>query len=164
VPIIWVLGGPGCGKGTQCDRIVAKYKFSHLSTGDLLRAEVASESPKGKELQDIMSKGGLVSNDIVLELLAAAMAKVENSTGFLIDGYLKLTFIFYGSSLLTLTFFCRYPREQAQGAAFEKIIAPVDLILYFECSNVNIQSSSSNLEQSLIVKILIFRIHLLLAY
>jgi len=114
VPIIWVLGGPGCGKGTQCERIVAKYKFSHLSTGDLLRAEVASGSPKGKELQDIMSKGGLVSNDVVLELLAAAMAKVENSTGFLIDGY---------------------PREQAQGAAFEKVIAPVDLILYFECSN-----------------------------
>lgn len=86
VPVIWVLGGPGCGKGTQCERIVAKYKFSHLSTGDLLRAEVASGSPKGKELQDTMSKGGLVSNDVVLELLAAAMAKVENSTGFLIDG------------------------------------------------------------------------------
>lgn len=87
VPIIWVLGGPGCGKGTQCERIVAKYKFSHLSTGDLLRAEVASGSPKGKELQDTMSKGGLVSNDVVLELLAAAMGKVQNSTGFLIDGY-----------------------------------------------------------------------------
>lgn len=86
VPVIWVLGGPGCGKGTQCDRIVAKYKFTHLSTGDLLRAEVVSGSPKGKELQETMSKGGLVSNDVVLELLAAAMAKVENSTGFLIDG------------------------------------------------------------------------------
>jgi adenylate kinase len=81
-----VLGGPGCGKGTQCERIVAKYKFAHLSTGDLLRLEVASGSPKGKELQDIMSKGGLVSNDIVLELLAAAMGKIENATGFLIDG------------------------------------------------------------------------------
>ncbi|CAO1363628.1 unnamed protein product [Diamesa tonsa] len=114
LPIIWVLGGPGCGKGTQCDKIVAKYKFTHLSTGDLLRAEVASGSPKGKELQDMMSKGVLVGNDVVLSLLAAAMAKVENSTGFLIDGY---------------------PREQAQGAEFEKIIAPVDLILYFECSN-----------------------------
>jgi adenylate kinase len=57
VPIIWVLGGPGCGKGTQCDKIVAKYQFNHLSTGDLLRAEVASGSPKGKELLETMQKG-----------------------------------------------------------------------------------------------------------
>jgi adenylate kinase len=114
VPIIWVLGGPGCGKGTQCEKIVAKYKFAHLSTGDLLRAEVASGSPKGKELQEMMSKGVLVSNEVVLSLLADAMGKIENATGFLIDGY---------------------PREEAQGAAFERIIAPVDLILYFECSN-----------------------------
>lgn len=104
-PVIWILGGPGCGKGTQCDKIVAKYKFAHLSTGDLLRAEVkdfeicvcerklkflkfqvASGSPKGKELQETMSKGGLVSNDVVLSLLSAAMAKIENATGFLIDG------------------------------------------------------------------------------
>jgi len=42
VPIIWVLGGPGCGKGTQCDRMVQKYNFTHISTGDLLRAEVNS--------------------------------------------------------------------------------------------------------------------------
>lgn len=41
VPIIWVLGGPGSGKGTQCDKIVAKYGFTHLSSGDLLRAEVS---------------------------------------------------------------------------------------------------------------------------
>ncbi|XP_063698551.1 adenylate kinase isoenzyme 1 isoform X2 [Culicoides brevitarsis] len=113
-PIIWVLGGPGCGKGTQCDRIIAKYGFSHFSTGDLLRAEVASGSPKGKELQDMMTKGLLVSNQIVLELLEAAMNKVANTPGFLIDGY---------------------PREPAQGPEFEKIIAPVDIILYFECSD-----------------------------
>lgn len=130
----------GCGKGTQCDKIVAKYKFSHLSTGDLLRAEVASGSPKGKELLEIMTKGGLVSNDIVLELLAAAMQKIEGATGFLIDGW------DWCSMLMKLIFRCElfssavthsYPREQAQGAAFEKAIAPVDLILYFECSNVS---------------------------
>ena len=40
LPIVWVLGGPGCGKGTQCDKIVAKYGFTHLSSGDLLREEV----------------------------------------------------------------------------------------------------------------------------
>lgn len=45
VPIVWVLGGPGSGKGTQCDKIVAKYGFTHLSSGDLLRAEVSIQIP-----------------------------------------------------------------------------------------------------------------------
>jgi len=113
IPIIWVLGGPGCGKGTQCEKIVAKYNFSHFSTGDLLRAEVASGSDKGKELSEIMKKGDLVPNEEVLGLLERAMRQVEaTSSGFLIDGY---------------------PREKNQGVAFEKAIAPVDLILSFEC-------------------------------
>jgi len=54
---IWVIGGPGCGKGTQCDRMIEKYGFLHLSSGDLLRAEVASGSERGASLQDLMSKG-----------------------------------------------------------------------------------------------------------
>uniref|UniRef100_A0A182Q7I1 Adenylate kinase isoenzyme 1 n=1 Tax=Anopheles farauti TaxID=69004 RepID=A0A182Q7I1_9DIPT len=115
VPIIWVLGGPGCGKGTQCEKIVKKYNFSHFSTGDLLRDEVASGSEKGKELQEMMKQGILVPNETVLKLLEAAMVKALNGTvGYLIDGY---------------------PREPAQGPEFEKFIAPVDIVLYFECSN-----------------------------
>lgn len=53
-------GGPGSGKGTQCDLIVKKYGFTHLSTGDLLRAEVQSGTPRGKNLVEIMQKGELV--------------------------------------------------------------------------------------------------------
>ena len=53
-------GGPGCGKGTQCERIVAKYGFTHLSSGDLLRDEVKSGSDRGKQLTEIMEKGDLV--------------------------------------------------------------------------------------------------------
>lgn len=114
-PVIWILGGPGCGKGTQCDKIVKKYNFKHFSTGDLLRAEVASGSDKGKELKEIMSKGALVSNDDVLQILERAMVKVSDSAnGFLIDGY---------------------PREKDQGTAFEKYVAPVDLIIFFDCSD-----------------------------
>lgn len=58
--IIYIIGGPGSGKGTQCERIVEKYGFTHLSSGDLLRAEVASGSARGKELTAIMEKGELV--------------------------------------------------------------------------------------------------------
>lgn len=54
---IWVIGGPGCGKGTQCDKIIAKYGLLHLSSGDLLREEVASGSSRGESLQELMSKG-----------------------------------------------------------------------------------------------------------
>uniref|UniRef100_A0A1B0AIF9 Adenylate kinase isoenzyme 1 n=1 Tax=Glossina pallidipes TaxID=7398 RepID=A0A1B0AIF9_GLOPL len=80
VPIIWVLGGPGSGKGTQCDKIVQKYGFVHLSTGDLLRAEVASGSPKGKDLALIMKEGRLVSNDdetLVNRIMGRAAASTE---------------------------------------------------------------------------------------
>ncbi|XP_030385474.1 adenylate kinase isoenzyme 1 isoform X1 [Scaptodrosophila lebanonensis] len=114
VPIIWILGGPGCGKGTQCAKIVEKYGFTHLSSGDLLRNEVASGSDKGRELQAIMSSGQLVPNEHVLSLLNDAIAREKGSSkGFLIDGY---------------------PREKNQGIAFEQRIAPADLALYFECS------------------------------
>jgi adenylate kinase len=53
-------GGPGCGKGTQCAKIVESFKYTHLSTGDLLRSEVSSGSPRGQELSAIMKKGDLV--------------------------------------------------------------------------------------------------------
>lgn len=120
LPVLWVLGGPGSGKGTQCERIIAKYGFTHLSTGDLLRAEVASGSSRGKNLTAIMERGELVPNDIVLELLRDAMvAKLDSSKGFLIDGY---------------------PREKDQGVAFEKDIMPCTIILYFDASEATLTS------------------------
>lgn len=115
LPIIWVLGGPGSGKGTQCDKIVAKYGFTHLSSGDLLRAEVQSGSERGKQLTSIMEKGELVPMFVVLDLLAEAMlSKLGGSKGFLIDGY---------------------PREVAQGKAFEEEVAPCTKIIYFDVSD-----------------------------
>merc|ERR1711878_113421 len=112
LPVVWVLGGPGCGKGTQCDKIVAQFGYTHLSSGDLLREEVKSGSERGKTLNAMMEKGDLVPLFVVLDLLAEAMiGKLSGSKGFLIDGY---------------------PREVAQGQEFEKEIAPCTKILYFE--------------------------------
>ncbi|KAK9731387.1 hypothetical protein QE152_g13690 [Popillia japonica] len=112
VPVVWVIGGPGSGKGTQCDKIVDKYGFTHLSSGDLLRKEVASGSPRGQELNAIMERGALVPLDIVLELIKEAMINsLSVAKGFLIDGY---------------------PREKEQGIRFEEVVAPVHTILFFE--------------------------------
>jgi len=115
VPIIWVLGGPGSGKGTQCERLIKRYGFQHLSSGDLLRDEVASGSDKGKELNEMMKNGVLVPRAVVLDLIKQAMLKnLATAKGFLIDGY---------------------PREVEQGEDFEKEIAPSALVLYFDCSD-----------------------------
>uniref|UniRef100_A0A183CI43 Adenylate kinase n=1 Tax=Globodera pallida TaxID=36090 RepID=A0A183CI43_GLOPA len=86
LPIIFIVGGPGCGKGTQCERIVQKFDFTHLSSGDLLRNEVNSGSELGKQLKETMDAGGLVPLDKVLAIVKAAMLKeCETSKGFLID-------------------------------------------------------------------------------
>ncbi|XP_060697493.1 adenylate kinase isoenzyme 5-like isoform X1 [Hemiscyllium ocellatum] len=110
--IIFVVGGPGSGKGTQCEKVVHKYGYTHLSTGDLLRAEVSSGSERGKHFQNIMEAGGLVPLETILEMLKDAMiAKADVSKGFLIDGY---------------------PREVKQGEEFEKRIKPPTLLLYID--------------------------------
>ena len=57
---MFILGGPGCGKGTQCRKIVEKYSHTHLSTGDMLRAEVEAGTERGKMLSEIMKTGQLV--------------------------------------------------------------------------------------------------------
>ena len=71
--LVFVLGGPGSGKGTQCDRIKGEFGYTHLSTGDLLRAEKDSGSDLGKELAEVMASGKLVSTEQVLTLLKKAM-------------------------------------------------------------------------------------------
>ncbi|KAK3012541.1 hypothetical protein RJ639_009332 [Escallonia herrerae] len=84
--IVFVLGNPGSGKGTQCSRIVKHYGFCHLSTGDLLEAEITSGSEHGTLIKNIKAEGKLVSTEIVAKLLQQAMKKSENKK-FLIDGF-----------------------------------------------------------------------------
>merc|ERR1712116_105512 len=72
IPIIWVMGGPGSGKGTQCDRICVRYGYTHMSSGDLLRNEVMSMSERGRKLYQLMSEGENVPNSEVDQLLVEA--------------------------------------------------------------------------------------------
>ncbi len=84
---IIMFGPPGAGKGTQAQRIEEAYKIKQLSTGDMLRAEVASESKLGLTLKSIIESGELVSDDIIIELIGNCISEPECEKGFILDGF-----------------------------------------------------------------------------
>ncbi|KAK9728793.1 hypothetical protein K7432_000819 [Basidiobolus ranarum] len=111
--IVFVLGGPGSGKGTQCDRIVEKFNFYHISVGDLLRNAVEEGSEIGEEIVAIMKEGKMVPMYVTKKLLLAAMEKADdNVPGFLIDGF---------------------PRQMDQAEEFERDIGHCTFVLFFDC-------------------------------
>ena len=79
------FGAPGAGKGTQSDFIVEKYGLTHISTGDLLRKEIADQTELGKRIKSIMDAGQLVSDEIVIEMIDNAIAR--DTKGILFDGF-----------------------------------------------------------------------------
>lgn len=84
--VVFVLGGPGSGKGTQCARIVAEFGFVHLSAGDLLREEMNSGSPHGSMISDMIKNGQIVPAEVTVGLLKDAMDRSPVKR-FLIDGF-----------------------------------------------------------------------------
>ncbi|XP_020577760.1 UMP-CMP kinase 3-like isoform X2 [Phalaenopsis equestris] len=112
VKVVFVLGGPGSGKGTQCANIVRVFGFTHLSAGDLLRAEIKSGSENGTMIQNMIKEGKIVPSEVTIKLLEKAMLENGNDK-FLIDGF---------------------PRNEENRAAFEEVtkIGP-EFVLFFDC-------------------------------
>ena len=82
-----LLGAPGSGKGTQATRLKEHLQVPHISTGDLLRAEVAAGTPLGLQAKEVMARGDLVSDDILLGMLRSRFSQDDTRTGFILDGY-----------------------------------------------------------------------------
>jgi adenylate kinase len=82
-----LFGPPGSGKGTQSEKLIARYGLKHLSTGDLLRNEIAGQTPLGLAAKSLMDKGQLVPDEVVIGMISSALNNNPDAKGFLFDGF-----------------------------------------------------------------------------
>lgn len=82
-----LFGPPGSGKGTQSEKLIARYGLKHISTGDLLRSEIARHTPLGQEAKNFMDKGQLVPDEVVIGMISSALDENPHVRGFLFDGF-----------------------------------------------------------------------------
>ncbi len=110
-----LIGAPGCGKGTQAKFLTEKYNIPQISTGDLLRAAVAAQTPLGRQAKAVMDAGQLVPNDIVIGMIRERIMRPDAENGFILDGF---------------------PRNLEQAMSLDQLLAslgkPIDAVLQFE--------------------------------
>lgn len=82
-----LFGPPGSGKGTQSEKLISRYGLKHISTGDLLRSEIARQTALGQEAMNFMDKGQLVPDEVVIGMISSALDENPDSNGFLFDGF-----------------------------------------------------------------------------
>ena len=82
-----ILGKQGAGKGTQCELLVERYGVAHISTGDMLRAAVAAGTELGRQAKEVMDAGELVSDELILGIVAERFEEPDTAPGFLLDGF-----------------------------------------------------------------------------
>lgn len=116
-----LFGPPGSGKGTQSEKLIAKYGLKHLSTGDLLRYEINNQTPLGKEAKNFMDKGQLVPDEVVIGMISSALDENPDARGFLFDGF---------------------PRTPAQAKALDNLLelkeAPISVMLALDVSEAEL--------------------------
>lgn len=88
---IVIFGPPGSGKGTQSEKIIEKYKFSHISTGDVLRQEIANKTELGLMAKKLIDNGQLVPDKVIIDMLESKLDALKNSTGVIFDGFPRTT-------------------------------------------------------------------------
>jgi adenylate kinase len=112
-----LFGPPGSGKGTQSEKIIEKYGLVHLSTGDLLRSQIAQQTALGLEAKKIMDKGQLVPDEVVVGMISSAIDNNLEAKGFLFDGF---------------------PRTASQAESLDKLLelkqAPISVMIALEVS------------------------------
>jgi adenylate kinase len=82
-----IMGPPGSGKGTQGERLAARLHLRHIATGDLLRAEVAAGTPLGRQAEELMDRGDLVPDQMIMDLLMPKILDAASGEGYLLDGF-----------------------------------------------------------------------------
>ena len=112
-----LIGCPGAGKGTQAKKLSKHYDIAHISTGDLLRDQIARKTELGVEISKIMEEGGLVSDEIVARMLKGRIQEADCKNGYILDGY---------------------PRNVPQAQGLEDIVGKLDKVICIDVEDSKI--------------------------